>query len=1448
MAPSFQPPIPLAAALAPNHPYYISSGDSSTTQLVSIVLTGPNYHSWARSMRFGLLSKNKLAFIDPAVPTPPPGDPLYTAWQQCDTMVLGWILRSLAPDIGQSVLWLDSAVEVWRDLSERFSIADLVRIADLQDEVFALKQGSMSVSEFFTKLRVLWDELMTYRPIRSCSCVPKCSCAEYARSDQIIRFLRGLGEDFESVRSSILLMDPLPPINKVFSTIVQFERQNRVSIAANSNPLACAVQNTQFKAHSQSKRPICSFCGLTGHTVDKCFKKHGYPPGYKGKSRVNAVVSESKSTDVSVSIENGSQASDSVVLTQQQYRALVAQQFSMSQPSVPVSHVPVANAFTTGGASTDPAAPSSSGGKYVLASGHLPIAEVSWVIDSGASDHVSSSLDYFSHYSAVHDMNVSLPNGAKVHVTHIGSVVLFGSLVLRNVLYIPLFGFNLISVRRLTKDTSCSLTFFHNHCIIQDLVSRKLIGTARESGGLYCFTPTFNSSLPAPITASSPDSSFFSVVFDTTIHDIDISHYRLGHASCNPLNNILSKDTNVSFDKTKHCTVCPMAKQKRLPFMVSESHSIALFDLIHIDIWGPYGVTSIDGYRYFLTIVDDFSRNTWVYLMHKKSEARDLLTYFISHVQTQYNLKPKVIRSDNGLEFHMPTFYNSLGIVHQTTCVASSQQNGRVERKQQHIIAVARALLFQSFLPSNFWSHAVLHATFLINRLPTPVLDNKSPYELLHQCIPDYSTFRVFGCLAYMSTLAHNRPKFDPRAHPCIFLGFPFATKGCKLYNLVTKSLCESRDVVFHEKIFPFFSKDFSPDSSDFVFPVISVSSMDTIASHGVNDNPETSTGSAPDPHISFPPSSISDSSSDDDGVAPPEYPPSFDDEPDPRPTRKRQQPLKLRDYICNSVFDSNISYPLSSVLSTNKLADHHSKFAFAVSTVFVPKTYKEASQHDKWNAAMDLEIDALLRTNTFTVVPKPPDVKPIGNKWVYKVKFHSNGTVEREKARLVAKGYTQTPGIDYLDTFSPVAKLTTVRSLLALASIKGWHLHQLDVNNAFLHGDLVEDVYMKLPLGLKLPGDTSNLVCKLNKSLYGLKQASRQWNHKLTEFLLQAGYVQSKADYSLFTKHQDGLFLAVLVYVDDIILAGDYLSEIESLKQKLDAAFKIKDLGNLKYFLGLEIARNETGISICQRKYVLDLLQDSGLLGTKPVPTPCNPGVRLSIKSGVLLDDPSVYRRLVGRLLYLCNTRPDIAFAVHQLTQFMSAPTDLHLAAAHRVLHYLKGSPGRGLFFSSRTDLTLKAFSDSDWAGCPDSRRSTTGFCVFLGSSLISWRSKKQQTISRSSTEAEYRAMADLTCEIQWLHYLFADLNLSFNKPTAMFSDSQSAIRIAENPVAHERTKHIELDCHLTRDKLASGLIKLLHVSTINQIADLFTKSLPTAVFSGLVSKLGTLDIHAPA
>uniref|UniRef100_A0A2N9HDB5 Reverse transcriptase Ty1/copia-type domain-containing protein n=1 Tax=Fagus sylvatica TaxID=28930 RepID=A0A2N9HDB5_FAGSY len=421
--------------------------------------------------------------------------------------------------------------------------------------------------------------------------------------------------------------------------------------------------------------------------------------------------------------------------------------------------------------------------------------------------------------------------------------------------------------------------------------------------------------------------------------------------------------------------------------------------------------------------------------------------------------------------------------------------------------------------------------------------------------------------------------------------------------------------------------------------------------------------------------------------------------------------------------------HALSSSLSYSHLSPSHKSFALALTTMSEPTSFAQASQIPHWREAMLSEFTALEANHTWVVTALPPGKQPIGCKWVYKVKLKADGTLERYKARLVAKGYTQQEGLDYSETFSPVAKFTTVRTLLAAASVHGWSLTQLDVNNAFLHGELHEEVYMVMPPGFASKGEP-NQVCKLTKSLYGLKQASRQWFAKFSSTILQHGFIQSKSDYSLFTRSHGSSFLALLVYVDDILIASNDMESVTKLKKSLDAEFKLKDLGNLKYFLGLEVARSSKGISLCQRKYALEILSDSGMLGSKPVQTPMEQNLKLSETDGTLLDDPSVYRRLVGRLLYLTVTRPDLSYSVQKLT-------------AHRVLRYIKGSPGQGLFFSASSNLHLKSFSDSDWAGCPDTRRSITGYCVFLGDSLISWKSKKQHTVSRSSAEAEYRAMA---------------------------------------------------------------------------------------------------------
>ncbi|KAL9455248.1 hypothetical protein AB3S75_010624 [Citrus x aurantiifolia] len=493
----------------------------------------------------------------------------------------------------------------------------------------------------------------------------------------------------------------------------------------------------------------------------------------------------------------------------------------------------------------------------------------------------------------------------------------------------------------------------------------------------------------------------------------------------------------------------------------------------------------------------------------------------------------------------------------------------------------------------------------------------------------------------------------------------------------------------------------------------------------------------------------------------------------------------------------------------------------------------------------MEDEITALEKNNTWTLTHLSDGKKAIGSRWVYKIKYQYDGTIERYKARLVAKGYNQTEGIDYHATFSPVAKLVTVRALLSLAAVKGWILEQLDVSNAFLQGDLEEEVYMQVPQGFSKQGE--HLVYKLNKSIYGLKQASRNWFSKFSSTIQQAGFRQSKADYSLFVKTNAKFSTFVLVYVDDIIVVGNDAAEVSRIKDFLAQKFYIKALGKLKYFLGIEVARSSRGIFLSQRKYALDILKDAGLLAGRVSHFLMEQQLRLSSTDGDPLSNPSSYRRLVGRLIYLTVTRPDIVFAVHVLSRFMHEPRTTHMDAAIRVLRYLKGSLGKGILLSSTSDLHIRGYCDADLGSCPTTRRSVTGYCTFLGDSPISWKTKKQNVVSRSTAEAEYRSLADLSCELQWLKALFADLGHLQHEAMTVYCDNQSALYIAENPVYHERTKHIELDCHFVRERVQSNLLLPLHIPTSMQVADVFTKPLGHALFHHHIRKLGVVDLHAP-
>ncbi|XP_019266000.1 PREDICTED: uncharacterized protein LOC109243508 [Nicotiana attenuata] len=414
---------------------------------------------------------------------------------------------------------------------------------------------------------------------------------------------------------------------------------------------------------------------------------------------------------------------------------------------------------------------------------------------------------------------------------------------------------------------------------------------------------------------------------------------------------------------------------------------------------------------------------------------------------------------------------------------------------------------------------------------------------------------------------------------------------------------------------------------------------------------------------------------------------------------------------------------------------------------------------------------------------------------------------------------------------------MTTVRALISTAVKKGWDLYQLDVNNAFLHRDLHEEVYMEIPQGLKV--EDTQLVCRLRKSLYGLKQASRQWYDKLAESLYSRGFKHSTNDYSLFYKKQGESSVFVAVYVDDVIVTGTNLEEIRALKTYLHNQFKIKDLEKLHYFLVLEILYKDDGVLVSQRKFITDLLKECDCMGYSAVSSPLDSSIKLKAEEGPLMSDPSYYRKLIGKLNFLTNTTLDIAYSVHHLSQFMQTPREAHLKAAIHVLRYLKKDPTLGIFLSNDPSYKITAYCDSDWAACPDSRRSVSGYLVLFGGSPISWKSKKQTTVSLSSAEAEYRSLRKVVGELVWVQRLLEELIVSCPDPIQVFCDSQTTIHIAKNPIFHERTKHIEVDCHFVRDKLHDGLITLHHISTHDQLADILTKAHTRIKHSDLLHKL---------
>ena len=1033
--------------------------------------------------------------------------------------------------------------------------------------------------------------------------------------------------------------------------------------------------------------------------------------------------------------------------------------------------------------------PSHSGseGAFVASSDSSEMGK--WLVDSGASSHMTPQKKLLIDYREFDTPQmVGLGDGRIVEAVGAGNVqlkMLFKvsnpkRAVMYNVLYVPKLACNLFSVRAAASKGNI-VRFGRSRCWIRDQEG-KLHGMGSLVDKLYHLDCEPVSVEHASVTCEQRK-------------DVNLWHQRLGHLNERRLNDIAKKELATGIELPKmtrmsFCEGCVEGKMHRKPFKsVGDVRSVRKLQLVHSDVCGPMQTESIGGHKYFVTFIDDYSRCCAVYFLKKKSEVLDKLKEFEAIVTNECSQSIGKLRTDNGGEYlskEFEMYLKSKGIQHELTIAHTPEQNGVAERMNRTLMESARAMIAHADLPTNYWAEAVATAAYLRNRATTSSLkEDKTPYEKWYERKPDVSHLRVFGCVAYAHIPDSERRKLDKKAEKMRFVGYCKNSKGYRLFDEKTHKIIKRRDVIFNEVNFN-----------------LNTAETETVKRNKTVDLESEASSYEEEPEKS----------------------PEQLEEPR-RSERQRRPPTR---------------YGFSEYADTARV-DH---LAYNACQILEPKTIEEAlaGKHAKeWKAAADSEYESLVENETWELVELPQDREAIGCKWVFKVKHTSDGKVERFKGRLVAKGYSQKYGIDYDETFSPVVRFSSIRALLAFAVQNNMLIHQMDVVTAFLNGELSEEIYMQQPDGYAIRGQ-EHLVCKLRKSLYGLKQSPRCWNAAFREYMELIGFNQSVADPCVFIRVGDTMTI-VAVYVDDLILIAGTQGEMQDVKKNLADRFKMKDMGSLHYCLGISIVQDEQNgcIWLHQKQYIQNMLQRFGLTEAKIVSTPADPYVKLVKDDGVSNEVDSIaYQSMVGSLLYAAMaTRPDIAQAVGAVSKFNSKPSEAHLTAVKRILRYLKGTVDLALKYRKVEDGSLTGYSDADWGGDSDNRHSTTGNLFLMGGGAISWLSKKQAIVALSTSEAEYIALSSATQEAVWLRRLLTDLRV-VKEPVVLMEDNQGAIAIARNPIAHARTKHIDIRYHYIREAVHSGMIVLHYCPTSEMIADLLTKPLSKALFERLRLAMG--------
>ncbi|KAH9134879.1 hypothetical protein AeRB84_019465 [Aphanomyces euteiches] len=1349
---------------------------------------GNNFHYWLKAIRNHLKAARLWEIVTGTEIRP--SAPVESAhWDHLNRLAVTVLMDSIRDDLLLGVTGEESAAVIWETICNKYLEVKWGTSASLLGKLTNLKMASGSdVNEHLTVFREYSEKLN--------------EMGEGLKTSQLTALLLGsLPDSWNTFKTSFWILKSAPSYDELEANIRTEAARRGSELAAKRKEDKKALQGNAAEAHAaqlaqqqldlfqvtqasasrEQKLPIhtsmrrVNTASRKGHKADKCFMK---------RRRQNDLDQANKRAQIVES--NLSERFDDDEAMDMKTEGSEDWKWSGSAWA--------SRASTRG----------------------LGELKYEWVVDSGATHHICYVLEMFDQMEASTKSKantVGLPNGGHVAVVGVGSVILTVKcdltdqrvkIKLNGVLYMPKFNRNLISVRKSAKaGLKFNFETTEDHLVVMsNSQSITVIGDPQEP--LYILKHIRAKSNRLGLAQTTWPSQ-------PCCNEAPTRQRRRSRFQSCPV-------------RPRVGDACELGKKTRRVKLPSSAASVNRCNAkVHSDLTGPIETPALDGSRYVCLLVDSHSSFVTCYCLTKKSEFNELLVQHRAVIQNKHNLLLSELHSDNGGEFvnkQLKDFCAKEGILHSTSVPYTSQQNGKVEVRFRDVFAKARSMLIDGNLPKQLWDHAVQCAVYCLNRCPSGTRKTTA-FELWHGYQPNLSAMRVFGSLCYVhipskvnvSTDAGRaktkRQKLDYKAVRGIFLGYAEDRHAYKVLDCTTGQLLVSIHVTFdeldsvasqelkrkellklaqiHDLTFDFYSRQASQDV-DFLFN--GETTKDTL------DDEEINALESFVQQFSIPENDLGEIN-----LAAPHGSHLVFHNLDFSPSSSKLLKLSRLQAQSEELVRAEVEMAKAEAYSA----------AIPASSIPIPRNYEEAmtsKEWEHWKAAIEMELASIKSNGTWKYVKPPQDRKTLKTTWVFRVKEKCDGSIERFKARLVVKGFLQVKGLDYDEVFAPVMRLESLRTLLAIGNALDLPIDQMDIDTAFLNGTLEEEIYLDLPEGLQmkdvikdanwegaseLTSSPSQVSCLLIKALYGLKQAPREWHKVLTTFLGGVGFEKTNVESCIYVRRLKSQLAIVAIYVDDLVVVAENDNVMAEVKTATKNRFASKDMGPINYILGIRVERDREKriMHISQPLNAKNMLMRFDLDQARPATTPLDKVLDGSdcpsdghVQTEAERLNHANFRQGIGSLMYLMlGTRPDLAYAVQALSRYLNNPGKSHIGKMKQVMRYVAGTIDYGLVYHG-TDLNLRGYTDSDYAANPDTRRSVSGYCTYIGDCLVSWSSQCQRIVAQSTTEAEYIALAQAAKEVLFMRTLNCELGNPIATGIILHADNQPAIATATNPV----------------------------------------------------------------